>query len=278
MKKWLRLLSVTLAVLALLVFATSCDLSERGEQAKALCAQMTDAILADDAEAAYAIVSDACTEDEFATVYESILPLFQGIASYELRQAGFQSKMENGVVSYTATCYVVCEGEERLAVEVATVDGYEGLTQYTVVEAAALKYTGSLTTIGEFNPVQWGLLIYSALCIALVVLMILDCIRRTLNAKVLCILLILLGHLKISAVSAEGLSASFRIGGFLPFSKLLLYGNGAWELTLFLPVGAVVYFLLRKWLTAHYEKPLPPAPPTDEPLPYDPLDKPRGED
>ncbi len=280
MKKALRCLTVTLVVLAVLVFATSCNLSENAPLAQELCRQMTDAILADDFDGAYAVVSAVCSEEEFQPIYGQLRTLLEGVGSYELKQTAFRSELKSGVETYSATYRLVSESQTGLSVEVALSSETEGLIRYVVHQS--VSSTGTLATVGQFNPVQWGLLIYSALCIALVVLMVLDCAKRTLNARALWILLIILGHLKLYAATVDStLSTGFRIGALLPFSKLVLYQNGAFDLALFLPVGAVVYFFLRKRLTEKYEKPLPPAPYTDEPLPRDPLEKveePREED
>ena len=259
MKQPIRLLAVLLLLTLAVLSLSSCHLSEQGEQAKALCEQMTDAILDGQFDAAYALVAEVCTEEAFREEYARFSSMLEGIDSYELQQTAFRSEMKNGVESYEATYAILCENVEDLAIDVAVEEGVEGLTKYRVSQSAAVGYTGSLTTMEGATLPQWALVIYSALCIAFVVLMVLDCVRRTINGKGLWVILILIGHLTLNVSNtAAKLSTGFRIGAFLPYSRLLLYQSGTFDLSLILPIGAVVYFFLRKRLTERYEKPLPP--------------------
>lgn len=260
MKKTILILCVAVLLVAVLLCAVSCNLKEDGARAEALCREMTDAILADDEDAAYRLVSDTMDRETFAAGFHALREALSGIdGAYELRQTAFRSEIDNGTSSYSAT-YEISSGGTTVTVEVAMTEGYEGLTRYSASYSTSADAVGALTTVGEFNLLQWALLIASALFIAFEVLMVLDCVKRTLNAKALWIILILLGHLKIYANTvAEGLSAGFRIGALLPYSRLLLYDGGAFDFTLVLPVGAIVYFFLRKWLTAKYEAPVKPA-------------------
>ena len=136
-------------------------------------------------------------------------------------------------------------------------DGDEGLFRYSVSYPRDLEATGGITSMGGANIFQWILLILSALGIALVVLMVLDCAKRQLNAKALWIIVIALGHLKayVNTVEEE-LDFGWNIGALLPYSRLILYDNGMFDFLVVLPVGALVYFFLRKWLTAKYQAPM----------------------
>lgn len=255
------ILCVAVLLVAVLFCAVSCNLEEDSAHAKDLCRDMTDAILADDVDTAYAIVSDVMDRAAFEEGFPVLREALSGIENgYQIRQVGFRSAIEDGIRSYSAT-YEITSGGATVTVDAVITEGYEGLTRYSVSYGSAAEAVGSLATMGEFNFFQWALLIASALFIAFEVLMVLDCVKRKLDAKALWIILILLGHLKLYANTLEEeLSFGFRIGALLPYSKLLLYGDGVFDFVLVLPAGAIVYFFLRRLMTERYEKSLlPPA-------------------
>ncbi len=257
MKRRARILAALVVLVIVAAFLVSCNLSKRGEQAKSLCRQMTDAILADDFDTAYGLISNTCSSEEFREEYDGFCSLLDGIESYELKQMSFHSEIKSGVSCYSATYSIVTENKVDLEIEVAITEGHDGLTRYHVSQVTAVNCTGTLATLGQFNLPQWGLLLLSILGMALVIWMVIDCARRKLNAKALWIILILIGHLRFSVTGlVTELSTDFRIGAFLPYSRLLLYEDGTFALSLVLPVGAAVYFFMRKWLTEKYEEPM----------------------
>lgn len=256
MKKRLALLSAVALMLVLVLSLGACDVSEKSERATELCRQMTDAIIAGDIDAAYALVQEYHPRESFEEGFSYLQEAFEGVTTYELKMNSFKSVMDNGVGYFCAGYIVKTNLEEDILVEVAMYDGDEGLFRYSVSYSRNLEASGGITSMGDANVFQWILLILSALGIALVVLMVLDCAKRQLNAKALWIIVIVLGHLKVYANTLEEeLDFGWNIGALLPYSRLILYDNGAFDFLAVLPVGAVVYFFLRKWLTAKYQAP-----------------------
>ena len=256
-KKRIALFSALALMLVLVLSLGACDVSEKSERATELCRQMTDAIIAGDSDAAYAVVREYHTREDFEQGFSYLQEAFEGVTTYELKMNSFKSGMDDGVGYFYAGYIVKTNLKEDISIEVAMYDGDEGLFRYSVSYSRDLEVSGGITSMGGANIFQWILLILSALGIALVVLMVLDCAKRQLNAKALWIIVIALGHLKVYANTVEEeLDFGWNIGALLPYSRLILYDNGMFDFLVVLPVGALVYFFLRKWLTAKYQAPM----------------------
>jgi len=262
-------------ILVLVLSLGACGVSEKSERAEALCRQMTDAILAKDAEAAYALLDEEYHDKgAFENGFSYLCEAFEGVSTYELKMTGFKSSIVNGVDYFIAKYNVKTDIEKNLVVEVAMQGEFEGLLRYTVSYSSSGSVSGGLTTMKNANLLQWALLILSALAIAFVVLMVLDCIKRQLNAKALWIIVIALGHLKVYAdVLGNELELGWNIGAILPYSRLLLDESGAFDFMAVIPVGAVVYFFLRKWLTDRYQAPSQDSPALSQSPDVEPADE-----
>ena len=64
-KKRIALFSALALMLVLVLSLGACDVSEKSERATELCRQMTDAIIAGDSDAAYAVVREYHTREDF---------------------------------------------------------------------------------------------------------------------------------------------------------------------------------------------------------------------
>jgi len=100
--------------------------------------------------------------------------------------------------------------------------------------------------------------------------MLIDCAKRNIKWKPLWIILILMGMFTVVISDSR---FSVHIGLVLAeYCHLKLFTSGSFELNLALPVGAIVYFFIRKTLPPKTspvdpvteETPVPPAPPTAE--------------
>lgn len=236
---------VLLAGLVLCLFA--CTSTEQNEHAEEMTESILDGILANRYSETLAIFSGIVEdESDFRAFYDQVRAVLNGVSSYTLEPVGWHTKIENGISTYSLTF------------EMETNDG-----RIYYVETVILKNDGSLYSFyieptdggagsgAETNPVillfQIGFIVLSILALGFTVWMIVDCARRKIAKKALWIILILCGA-----------SITLRLGGgfgihsdlclIIPWSSLSV-GGGALSVTLSLPIGAIVYFFLRKKLT-----------------------------
>lgn len=253
MKKTVRIFVVALAVLLLMACMTACELPlpDEGEALAETVQTMVDAIVADDADTVKAQLSEKVDLTSFDETFASWKTLLAGVDTYEFQAIGWKKSLDNGVSSFELTGRIESESG-TLLVQAKTVEGELVSFVFSTEDA---KTEGGIAGV-----VSIVMYVITGLSVALVVLMVIDCARRRLNAKALWIILILIGHLELYATkAASGLSMGFHIGAIVPFSSYTVYESGAFDWSLLIPVGAIVYFFLRKWLTAKYEAPVKPV-------------------
>ena len=252
MKKTVRIFVAVLAVLFAVLGMTACELplSDEGEELTEKVQAMVDAILADDADTVRAQFSEEVDLSSFDETFASWKSLLAGFEGYGLTPTAWKKSIDNGVSSFELTCRIT-SGDKTLLVQAKTVEGKLVSFVFSTEDAKAEGGIAGVVSIVMY--------VITGLSVALVVLMVIDCARRRLNAKALWIILIVIGHLEIYATkTASDLSMGYHIGALVPFSNFAAYESGAFELSLFIPVGAIVYFFMRKWLTAKYEAPVKP--------------------
>lgn len=259
--KLLLLLLLTCLLASLLL--TSCETVPDEENAalRALTEQMIDALLANDAAAAYALVSDVCTEEEFLPVYDTMYAMTEGVTTYELTLTGVTTGTDNGI-TYQQSQYRMTTNGESYLLSASLSESYENLAGFQIAPESATKpSSGTLSTLADSNIWQWLLLLFALLETGFVLWAVIDCARHRVNGKALWILLILLGSVSPMLTISEGsVSFSLKLGLFLLYTALMKYGSDLAVIRIMLPIGAIVYTCLRKKLFASYTE-TPPSNP-----------------
>jgi hypothetical protein len=257
MKKLRKILALAF-VLLLLISLASCGSmeTERGNEIKAQCETMIDAFIAGDEDAAYAVFADGMDRNSFSQSFLTFCDYVEGVETYELTQIGWYAGMENGVGYYRAT-FDMTSNAGNFTIEAMEVEGYEGIYNFRIVsdedyENATENYTGTITKMKGASPIQWGFIVFSALCLGFVIWMLADCIKRKIKYKVIWIILILCGALAFTVnVGQNGANFNSTIAIMIfSYSYLQIYAAGASVLKITWPIGAIVYLILRKKFTA----------------------------
>ncbi len=253
MKKSVKLL-LFLLLFAMTLSLVSCSLleTERGNEIKAQCEDMVDAILANDRDAAYDLLVDITDKTQFQSVFPSLCAYVSGVETYKLVQKGWYARVNNGVSSYEAT-FEMKTNKETYYVTGVEMEGHEGLYHFSITLASESEFvfTGTLTTLEGANLAQWGMIVFSVACIVFMLIMLIDCCKRKIKYKPLWIILILLGAV-VFTVKASGnqLNFNFSIALLLfSYSYLQIFASGASVFRLVLPIGAILYLIFRKKLT-----------------------------
>lgn len=211
-----------------------------------------DGLMANDADAAYGAVYSGIGRDEFDTALEQMVLCVEGMADYALELMHYNYSNRNGTVTIQTT-YRMTAGEKSVIVTASRIEGYEGLTGIHVVpeEQTNLRHTGTPGHMAGADAAQWAVLVLGLLVCGFVIWMVVDCCRRKIRRKVLWLLLIILGAMILSfTVSSTSVNFRFNFGLYVQLSSLIRYGDGSTRLSLVVPVGAIIYFAMRKKLSA----------------------------
>lgn len=223
-------------------------------QVRAYTEQMLQCILADDFDGAYALVQDTVEKDAFVQAYADICAVLSGVQTYTLT-ASYKSANVNNGVSSVAIRYMLDGGQKRIMVESACTENTEGLAGFYVYEYIPVTQTGTLNTMKGANAGQWILLIVGVLEMAFVLWMFVDCCCHKMKRKWLWLLLILLGAAAVTWSMQNGVfRMNFNVGLFFNlYTALIVHSDGGFALRIMVPVGAVVYAVMRKNLFRQYE-------------------------
>jgi len=239
---------ILLLTLCLLLCAalplSACAPVEDSQQARALGEAWIEYVIAEDKEAAYGMVSDLCSREEFSELWEYMRNAVGDSHEYEIKQTGWHWKSENGIAHSTVTYEITTDADRLLYLDILLADGREDLIGlYCVDSTDYADSTSALSVLGVLVTVI-------ALAVAaFVIWMLLDCIKRPIKNKVLWIVVILLWLTVTVTYGASTFNFNFSVRIPLALSSLKrnLYAQVV-TFNLAVPVGALIYFFKRKTL------------------------------
>ena len=255
MKNWKKIVSFLLITLT--VFACSgCSSLPRAfenEELRGYTDTFLTALLADDVDGAYGLLSEVCSEQEFSTVFREMRDLVGEADSYELKLLNVAKNrtLTNGSVLQTSSAvYEVSIGGKRYIVNLQASSEYENLSAFHLTPYEKTDYysTGSLGHLKDSNALQWILLLSNLVAIGFSVFAIADCARHNVKWKPLWILLCLVFFSVGITVSATSFYLNLNPIGLFSYTAWIRYGGGTNVFRLMLPLGSVAYFALRHWL------------------------------
>jgi len=241
------------AVVSVLIFLCSgCTAISRfeDEELRQYTETILDAVLADDPEAAYEPFKGLCSEDDFAGIFYQFQSMLGYADTYRLKLLSLDTKVaydSNETVKGKDAIYKLNVGKKAFIVSVGS-DSQRGLRGFTLSPYESTDYysTGTLTNLYGVSLKQVLLLLSNLISLAPAAFACVDCIRGNAKGKVLWLLLILLGFFSLgNTVSASGLQYDFKYAWLAGYSALIHYGSGATTLRILVPVGAILYFIVR---------------------------------
>lgn len=237
------LLCVTLALCA-------CMTPEENQTMKSQTQALMDAIIADDQATVRSMISSSVSAAEFETFYKQARQVFGGVDAYTLKQLNWNTNVTDGVTVQQAQ-FVMTAGEQTYLLQIVLSSEMEGIAGFRFDVYEETVTTGTWLTMADADGAQWVFLLIGLAEIGLVIWAVVDCARSKIKNKALWIVLILFGSViwTLSAVQGK-LNFNFNIGMFLTHTALLRYSTGGFMLRLYLPIGMVVYWILRKKLRA----------------------------
>ncbi len=251
-----NIMAVCAIVLAVLVLCSGCAadiLDLENAEVRQSTEAMLDALIANDFQTAYSLVSNICTEVDFKPTFTQMQALLGNEAVYELKLLSIytNSAISNGQKrSSVSAVYEMTTKSEKLIVSIR-IDDQVGLSSFylTPYEYTDYYFTGTLENMESATGAQWFVLLLNVIALGFVVFALVDCCRHKIKKKALWILLLILGFVSVGAtVSATGIRMNFNVSWITAYSALIRYGTGTVALRLMLPVGAIVYFAKRRSL------------------------------
>ena len=250
------IISVCVIILTVLMLFSGCTavLDElENTEVRQTTEAMLDALIENDFLAAYSLVDDICTEDDFSPAFTQMKQFLDDANTYDLKllSVSANTSISNGQkISSISSVYEMMTENSRIIVSIR-MDDQIGITSFylTPYEKTDYYYTGTLNRMEGATVAQWGILLVNVIAIGLTVYALVDCCRKTVKKKVLWILLLIFGFLTIGAtVSSTSLRFHFNLGWITSYSALIRYGSGTVMFRLMLPVGAIIYFIKRRSL------------------------------
>ncbi|MBQ7333208.1 MAG: hypothetical protein IJW38_02545 [Clostridia bacterium] len=240
-----RSLTVLLCSLLVLVFVLgSCTSYEDSQESKKLCEEFIDYTLANDRDSAYGMIRHIASDEEFDAVWEYIRGILKDSKSYTLKQIYWNKNLDNGVTTTTVIFEMTTDDEKMCRVQVITMPETKG--------PAGLHFT-DITEFVEKTKVTENvnliLTLVSLLGLGFMIWMFVDCIKRSIKRKVLWAILIWVGFAVSVTLYAKSVGFDFRLA--IPLSLSSMTANSASlsvTLTVAIPIGAIVYFFVRKKL------------------------------
>lgn len=209
--------------------------------------EILDAMNRGDPDKAYGLFAEEIPYDKFSAAFDQMVELWNGSTDYEYKKNNINITITNGQKTVTCGYRIYADGVLYLA-EVVRWEGEGGeqaLRRFDIVNEAkaqaAARPVGRLRDLSQFNGIQWLLLIVSAAALVFTILAEIHCIRHSVRLpwlwRIMILLLYAAGSISLSA-NKLSLNAFLTLPGY---SRLLLYPQGDFTFTIFLPLGAIFY-------------------------------------
>lgn len=246
---------IALVLLCVALMLCACMTAEENQELKGKTQAMVDAVLANDMSAARGMLSTDITDAEFEIFYSQARALFGEASQYQLKQINWHKNITNGVTVQQAQ-FLMTAGEDTYILQIVTSSETTGIAGFRFDRYMETVTTGTWLTMQGADGAQWVLLLIGLAEIGLMIGTAIDCARSKIKKKALWIVLILFGSViwTLSAVQGK-VSFNLNVGLFLSHTALLRYSTGGFVLRLYLPVGMVIYWCLRRKLRAEVAVP-----------------------
>ena len=240
-----KLILLICTVLSLMLIFGGCTVAEDSEQSRKLCENMVDSIIRDDYTSAYAMVQTVASQSEFDPLWHAMRDSLENSTSYELQQKNWYKKWSNGTALTQVLFEITTDDGKICQMLVSTLEGNDGIAGLNFLDSTDfVQETSSLGAINIF------LIVFSLLCFAFSIWMFVDCLKRRPSRKILWAILTLCYIGGSLTFGASDFSINFRISFFWAFSNISADRTAlAVTTSVFLPIGAIVYFFMRKRLT-----------------------------
>ena len=243
--------------LALVLAVAGCSVVPDNEQIRADTEAMLNAIAAGDAEAGYALIRNGGSKTQFTSFMYEVRSQCGVLDEYTLTPVNIQAKMNNGV-TLTEVVYQMDTDRGRFLVTSVASSAYDGLVGFHINPDTTVHATGTPTTMAGADMAQWLMLAVWVAELGFMVWMVVDCARKKMKHKWLCLIAVWAVQIMPSVRMGEGMlkvNVNFLVNLIPAATSLVRYTNGETVFQLMIPLGALIYFFRRKKLTSPTPEP-----------------------
>jgi len=212
---------------------------------------MLNAIVEDDVDAAYSTVDENFTKEDFVSAFGQMKDLLANVKDYDLSiLSAHQNKnvTAEGVVSSSTASYKMTTSSGTYIVDVQIISPQEDLSSFHITPYEKTDYysVGTVSNMSDASVFQWIMLFSNIVIIGFALFAFVDCCRQKIKLKALWLIIIIFGFLTVGAtIAATSLKFNFNIGWFFAYNSYITYGGGTNVIRFMLPVGAIIYFILK---------------------------------
>ena len=245
-----RVILFLCAILILSVIFGGCSIKENSDESRVLCETMLNHIISDDYASAYKMVETVATEEEFGRVWMTMREVLKDSRTYELQQTGWYQNWSNGLTTTEVLFEITTDDGKVFQMLIYTRDDIEGIAGLNFRDSTAFaQKTESLQIVGIF------LAIFSLGCLVFTVWMFVDCLKRCKTHKVLWAILTLCSLGFSVTLGASSFSFNLRFAILAGLTSVSAdHATLAVTFTVLLPIGALVYCIMRKKLIRSAEE------------------------
>ena len=245
-----------LVVVALLTCVmTSCaKLVEEAEEMDPYMDLFLDAVETGNYDPFFQLCSNEINDDDLLNAMEQISSYIKGdIVGYAKENYNFESRLSNGYTYKIRTAqYWVDTDVDRYLVTLGLKE--EGgllpeIYTFTVSSSAEVQNQRWLIKWDDPDVLQIGSLLWTAVSVGLIIVSIILCAKADIRHKALWIVISLLGTIGFTYTHMpNSVRLQFTVIVSLPISYCYRYADGSVLLRIMVPVGAIIFILIRTHL------------------------------
>ena len=248
-RKLIRLSAILLITVLIALGLCSCTMKEDSTEAREICEDYFDAVIDNDFAAAYDIFDEIATREQVEDMWSYTKYALGKSKSYELKQEGWNTETDDGVTLRQVSFELVSDDDKTMYVTIVLDD--EGIYGFNVLDSTEfINNTVFVRVIGVIMTV------ISFALFGVTIWMIVDACKRKIKNKALWILLIIIGVWFEVSVGIEAGHFDFDFGLFFGIKTATAYTINQLQaigVRIAAPIGTIVYFFIRKSLSAREE-------------------------
>lgn len=206
--------------------------------------KLVEAFVQGDYQTCRMYLNEYVSDEDLQQFFPAISAELADLGEYTMTVVNWEFHTKNGETTSGYRYQIDGEGGSYY-LDLTVLDGTPGFAGcfVSLAEDAAAPQT-------TWGIVNWLFLAVGLVGLAFVIWMVVDCAKRKMKRKWLWILLILFLTILLTFTTNES-SSNFRfnLGAFLGVTGITTYASGAFEVNVYIPIGALVYFFKRRALT-----------------------------
>ena len=244
MKTKIKLAIFLCTLLALSMIFGGCSIKEDSVESRELCETMVNHIIQNNYTAAYAMMRESVSQEEFDPIWQTMCDTFRDSQTFELKQKGWHKNWSNGVTTTQVLFEITTDDGKICQMAIITTDTVNGIW-----DLGFLDSTDFVRKTQFFSIVNIFLCIFSLACFAFSIWMLIDCLKNCKKNRNLWAVLTLIYLGFFLKTDGHAFEFKYRISVLAGITNISADRTAlAIAVNALLPIGAIVYFLLRKRL------------------------------